>query len=62
MDIGKVKDFLGEDWRLFEDKFRSVLHSDVELLNSVNGRILDKESGIRRRISENEKSKSFVIT
>lgn len=41
MDIGKVKDFLGEDWRLFEDKFRSVLHSDVELLNSVNGRILD---------------------
>ena len=41
MDLDRVKIFLGDVWHCFESKFTDVLHSDVELLNSVNKRILD---------------------
>lgn len=41
MDLNKAKIYLGDIWESFESKFRSVLLSDVGMLNAINDRILD---------------------
>lgn len=40
MDIGKVKEFLGDDWVSVQDCIKSSLQSDIELLDVTNRSIL----------------------
>lgn len=40
MDINKLKDYLGRDWNAVQECINSVLMSDIDMLNSVNGTIL----------------------
>ena len=40
MDIRVVKEYLGEDWMAVAERIRSVLRSDISLLNSTNESIL----------------------
>lgn len=40
MDITSIKEYLGRDWTAVSQSIRSVLHCDIELLNSTNDSIL----------------------
>lgn len=40
MDIGRIRQFLGEDWTKAEALFREELHSEVDLLDRTNAYIL----------------------
>ena len=40
MDIRIIREYLGEDWSAVTQSISSVLHSDIELLNSTNASIL----------------------
>ena len=40
MDIGKVKEFCGEDWKKVNRRISAALDSDIDLLNSTNRMIL----------------------
>lgn len=40
MDIATIKEHLGRDWEAVQELIRSVLHSDIDLLNSTNASIL----------------------
>lgn len=40
MDIEPIKEYCGEDWDRVNQRIRAALHSDIDLLNSVNGMIL----------------------
>ena len=40
MDINTIKEYLGQDWTALQDRISSALHSDIDLLNSVNSSIL----------------------
>ena len=40
MDIGKVKEFCGEDWEKVNRRISAALDSDIDLLNSTNRMIL----------------------
>jgi len=40
MDVRTIKEYIGEDWKKVNDSIRSVLHSDIDLLNMTNESIL----------------------
>ena len=40
MDIASIKEYLGQDWTAVSESIRSILHCDIELLNSTNASIL----------------------
>ena len=40
MDIGSIKEYLGQDWTMVSGRIASVLKSDIDLLNSTNDSIL----------------------
>ena len=40
MDIGSIKEYLGQDWTMVSGRIASALKSDIALLNSTNDSIL----------------------
>lgn len=40
MDIGSIKEYLGQDWTMVSGRIASALKSDIDLLNSTNDSIL----------------------
>lgn len=40
MDIGSIREYLGQDWTAVQERIVSALKSDISLLNSTNGSIL----------------------
>lgn len=40
MDINSVREYLGRDWTLVQEKIGKSLHSDIDLLNATNSSIL----------------------